>query len=166
MSDPEGRRAQLPEAYGLKEDSRVLPWSHVRERMTAAKHYWIATASAAGSAYCRPVDGIWLDDKLWFGGSPEARWRRNLEQRPDIEVHLEDAASPVILSGRVETFRNDRATAERLLAAALEKYPEYEPKLEHFEDQEELIFRPRMVLAWTLLYEDATRFDLPVEDGP
>ena len=82
LSRREASRPKVPAIYGLKKDSPLLPWSYVSDRMAAAKHYWLVTMSASGWADARPIDGIWLDEKFWFGGSPEARWRG--EQRVDV----------------------------------------------------------------------------------
>ena len=72
-------RPQLPEEYGVPADSDgVLPWEFVEQRLTAAVNYWLATVGPTGAAHVRPVDGVWVDGALCFGGSPKTRWVRNL----------------------------------------------------------------------------------------
>lgn len=153
-------RPEIPEVYIGSEGWRggLLPWSYVEERLSAAKHYWLATVTPKGLPYTRPIDGFWLDDKLFFGGSESARWRRNLADNPGACVNLEDGWQAVILHGEVETVRPDHALAVRLAEASNEKY-DYAQKLEDYEGVEILMFKPRVVIAWKTLYEDATRFE-------
>ena len=72
--------------------------------------------------HTRPVGGFWLDDKLYFGGSPEVRWRRNLERNTAVCVTPEDAEQAVIIHGTVEVGRTDRKLAERFAQTANKKY--------------------------------------------
>ena len=67
-------RPRMPAEYGVPRDDReLLPWSHVSRRMRAAKHYWLATVTPAGAPHCRPIAGMWVDDRLYFGGSADSR---------------------------------------------------------------------------------------------
>ena len=82
---PIASRPRFPREYGVPTHSKgLLPWSHVTERLTSAEHYWICTVNAGAQPHATPVDGIWLDDSLYFGGSSEARWWRNLLANPSI----------------------------------------------------------------------------------
>jgi hypothetical protein len=157
MDGPQGRLIALPSSYGTP--ARILPWSYVDERMTQSQHYWVATTTAGGAPYVRPIDGIWLDRTLYFGSDPQARWRRNIERDPRIEVHLENADAAVIMRGVAQPYKPDRALAERLTAASNAKY-EWQQTVDDVAASEGFMFRPQMVVAWTLLYEDATRWDL------
>lgn len=153
----EPRRAHLPPEYGLPADAPQLPWSYVDERMTAAKHYWVATISPDGSPCVRPVDGIWIDGRLYFGGSPESKWRRNIAADPRISVNLEDGDEAVILEGKADVVRPDRSTAEKLAEVSNAKYG-YGQKPEDYEADAFLEFNPQRALAWKLLFKDATRW--------
>ena len=42
-----------------------------------------------------PVDGLWVDDLWYFGGSPQAIHQRNLRTNSEIVVHLSDAMKAV-----------------------------------------------------------------------
>ena len=73
-------RPQMPAEYGLPKDTKgLLDWSYVREQMTKAQHYWICTVTPDGRPHATPVDGLWIEDRLYFGGSPKTRWQRNLK---------------------------------------------------------------------------------------
>ena len=153
-------RPQIPEVYLGTEGWRadLLPWSYVEERLTEAKHYWLSTVTPKGLPYTRPIDGFWLDDRLYFGGSDKARWRRNLESNPAASINLEDGWQAVIAQGEVQRVQPDHAFAVRLAEVSNEKY-EYGQKAEDYEGVDISMFKPRVVIAWTTLYEDGTRFD-------
>jgi hypothetical protein len=143
--------------YGLPPGSRQLEWAQVDARLAAAPHYWICTVSPSLTAHPRPIDGMWIDQRLYFGGSPESKWRRNLASNQATAVHLDDPEHAVIAEGRVSSVRPDRALAERIVAASNAKYGMAQPA-EVYEGQDLGLFTPSVVLAWDTLYEDATRF--------
>ena len=156
--EPKASRATLPKDYGLPLDSKVLDWSYVDARLAAATHYWLATVGPDGAPHARPVDGMWLDARLYFGGGPQTRWVRNLKSNPRATVHLEDAAQAVILDGEVSTVAPDRDLAERLTAESNRKY-DYNQTPSDYEGVEVMVFTPRVAFAWKQLFQDATRFE-------
>jgi hypothetical protein len=135
----------------------MLPWSHVDERMSASMHYWISTTGPSGAPHARPIDGMWLDGTLYFGGDPESRWKRNLDADPRACVTLENAEQAVILHGRVRTMRPDADLAVRLADASNAKYNMGQTAKDYI-GEEVLAFSPRSAFAWKLLYKDATRW--------
>ncbi|HVS13776.1 MAG TPA: pyridoxamine 5'-phosphate oxidase family protein [Thermoanaerobaculia bacterium] len=151
-------RPRIPAIYGVPTDEKgLLPWSHVDQRMTEARHYWVATVAPDGGPHTRPVDGMWLDATLYFGGSEETRWRRNLAVDPRACVNLEPGEQAVILHGVVALETPDATLAARLAEASNAKY-DYGQTAATYEGKEVLAFRPETAFAWTLLYRDATRF--------
>lgn len=161
---PIASRPQLPAEYGVSQSTKgLLPWSHVTERMTKASHYWMSTVSPDGRPHATPVDGLWLEDRLYFGGSPHTRRQRNLAANPAVCVHLESGTDVVILHGEARHERPDRALATRLAEASTKKYG-YAPKADEYETSGVHVFRPRVAFAWTNLPKDATRWHLPAED--
>jgi hypothetical protein len=130
-----------------------LPWSFVEERLQAAPIYWLTTTSPAGQPHARPVDGVWLDGALCFGGSPETRWSRNLTANPAISVHLASTTDAVILEGTAHFVTDpNHPLAAPSDAASRAKYPQYytnasdeTPPFQPF-----WALRPRTVYAWTL----------------
>ena len=127
--------------------------------MTQAKHYWLATVTPSGTPHARPFDGMWVNDRLYFGGSPESKWWRNLANNPAASVHLEDAERAIILEGSAHLVRPDAALADQLVVASNAKY-DMGQKREHYEGQEIVEFTPRKAFGWKVLYEDATRWRL------
>src|SRR5436309_11917245 len=69
------RSVRFPAAYGTPggPDS-LLAWTYVEKRIQAASNYWITTVGPDARPHARPVDGVWVDGALCFGGSPETRW--------------------------------------------------------------------------------------------
>jgi nitroimidazol reductase NimA-like FMN-containing flavoprotein (pyridoxamine 5'-phosphate oxidase superfamily) len=163
QASPIARRPRSPgRAYGVPKDKKgLLPWNYVVERMTQAQHYWVCTVSAQGRPHATPVDGIWLDDRLYFGGYSETRRHRNLAENPSVCIHLESASDVVILQGEAHDFRApDRDTALRLSQASAQKYG-YGLKPEDYETGSGTFeFRPQVVYAWEPLLKDVTRWDI------
>jgi nitroimidazol reductase NimA-like FMN-containing flavoprotein (pyridoxamine 5'-phosphate oxidase superfamily) len=157
---PAATRPQLPPEYGLSRDAKgLLPWSHVIGRMERAHQYWISTVGPDGRPHATPVDGLWIDGALYFGGSPRTRRQRNLQQNPAVCVHLESASDVVILHGDAKPERADAALARHLSEASKKKYG-YGPAPEEYQKTDVFVFRPRVAFAWTNLPKDATRWTI------
>jgi nitroimidazol reductase NimA-like FMN-containing flavoprotein (pyridoxamine 5'-phosphate oxidase superfamily) len=69
-------------------------------------HYWLATTRPDGRPHVVPLDGLWLDDAWFFGGSAETVKSRNLKANPRAVVHLDDSERAVIVEGRCEDSRS------------------------------------------------------------
>lgn len=167
MTDPTGdtnptaSRADIPPEYGRpKKNHPLVDWSHVEERLTAARVYWIATA-AAGRPRVRPVDGLYVDGVIYLGGSPQTRWVRDLLANPRVTVHLDDGSDVVIVEGVAELLANgvEPELAERLAAASNAKYPEYGMTAASYTGGPgPFAIRPTSALAWRAFPNDVTRF--------
>jgi general stress protein 26 len=157
---PHASRPQIPAVYGIpKHNKGLLPWSYVSERMVVARVYWITTVDANGRPHATPVDGVWLDDRLYFGGSPETRRNRNLARNPAVCVHLESGSDVLILHGEAkELGKEDRELAQSLVEVANEKYG-YSAKAEDYLAGGTYAFAPRKVIAWEALFKNATRWE-------
>ena len=155
---PHASRPIIPADYGVPQGTKgLLPWSHVTERMTQAMHYWICTIGPDGCPHATPVDGLWLDEQLYFGGSPLSRRNRNLAANSAVCVHLESATDVLMLQGEAVLYKPERSVAFRLAEASAEKYG-YAPKPEDYEAAGVHVFQPRVVFAWTQQLADATRW--------
>jgi nitroimidazol reductase NimA-like FMN-containing flavoprotein (pyridoxamine 5'-phosphate oxidase superfamily) len=157
---PSASRPRIP-GYGIPKDRKgLLPWSHVAERMTQAMHYWVSTAGPGARPHATPVDGLWLDDRLYFGGSQQTRRHRNLLANPAVSVHLESGTDVIILEGDALELREpDRDLTTRLSKASAEKYG-YGPKPEDYAKGGVFVLHPRVVFAWKQFPKDATRWVL------
>jgi hypothetical protein len=156
---PNVGRPRMPKDYGLPKDKKgLLPWSYIVQRMTEARHYWICTVTPDGKPHATPVDGLWVRDALYFGGSPETRWWRNIAANQAVSVHLENALEVVIMRGEAHTAaRVSRSLSVVLSNASKEKYG-FAPNAEDYEKGGVYIFRPGVVLAWKQFPRDATRW--------
>jgi nitroimidazol reductase NimA-like FMN-containing flavoprotein (pyridoxamine 5'-phosphate oxidase superfamily) len=146
---PRASRARIPPEYGVpKHDKGLLPWAHVIERMQAATVYWVCAVGPTGRPHATPVDGLWLDDTLYFGGSPAARRQRYLRANPAVSVHLESGHEVVILNGDArESPGLPRELAERLSAASKAKYGYGPAPRDYMAPGRVFVFRPREVFA-------------------
>jgi nitroimidazol reductase NimA-like FMN-containing flavoprotein (pyridoxamine 5'-phosphate oxidase superfamily) len=157
---PVASRPHMP-GYGIPNNKKgMLPWSHVTERMAEAQNYWICTVSPDGRPHATPVWGLWIDDRLYFGGSPQTRRSRNLAENPAVCVHLESGSDVVILHGDAHELRApDRSLVTRLIEASVKKYG-YAPKPEDYEAAAgTFVLHPSWVLAWRQFPKDATRWN-------
>ncbi len=139
----------------------MLPWSFVEDRMAKARNYWVSTTRPDGTPHARPVDGVWIDSALCFGGAPETRWVRNLQRNSAISVHLGSEAEVVILEGAAQYITDPKhPIVEPLLEASRKKYPEYYSGKSPFRPF--WMLRPGVVFAWTLeqFPKSATRWVL------
>jgi hypothetical protein len=146
-------RAGFPSEYGARggDADAVLDWEQVDQRLRDAPNYWITTVSGGGRPHSRPIDGVWLDGGLCFGGSPETRWVRNMQANPAVSVHLPSGEDVVILDGKVEFVTDpDHPLASASTAAGKAKYPQYYPADEPVPQRPFWVFRPSVAYAWTL----------------
>ena len=145
------RAVRFPPQYGTPgEPDSLLPWRYVEDRMLAAPNYWITTVSADARPHARPVDGVWVDGALCFGGSPDTRWVRNLTANPAISVHLSSETEAIILEGTAE-HATDRShpLAQPCMAASKQKYPQYYTG-QDIPFRPFWMLRPTTAFAWTL----------------
>jgi nitroimidazol reductase NimA-like FMN-containing flavoprotein (pyridoxamine 5'-phosphate oxidase superfamily) len=154
----------MPAEYGIpKDEAGLLPWAHVGERMAEAKYYWVSTVSPDGRPHATPVDGLWLDDRLYFGGSPQTRRNRNLAANPAVCIHLENGLDVVILHGDAhELHEPARELTIRLAEESNRKYG-YASKPEEYGAGGVFVFRPSVVIAWKEFPKDVTRWRFPAD---
>jgi len=151
VTQPSARNARFPAEYGDPGDAALVPWSQVEDKLRAALNYWVATVNPNGRPHVRPVDGVWVDGALCFGGSPETRWVRNLQTNPAITVNLGSETEAIILEGAAELITDpDHPLARPSAEASVHKYPQYYPGGEVPSFQPFWAFRPKRAFAWTL----------------
>ena len=159
MSDPIVEKPTIPPDYG--NPTKRLSWADVEARIESATVYWLASTRPDGRPHVVPRDGVWLDGALYYGGSPETVHYKNISQNPDVVMHIGDGMEAFIVEGTVETEMPTQEKAQRLSDTGFAKYPQYgrmEPSM-YMGGVSRL--RPKRVLAWTVLFEDATRFTFP-----
>jgi general stress protein 26 len=131
--------------YKLNNDpSKLLSWDFVVQRMTQARHYWLATTSLDGQPHSTPVWGLWHENRLHIEGNPNSRWIRNLQQNPQISVSLPSGDKVVIIEGNVQFIEDDEldeAAWERLDTAFQTKYAVEQ-------GSPYIVVHPRKIMAW------------------
>ena len=152
--EPIAELLEFPEGYGKA--TTLLKWETVRNDLSSAERYWIATTREDGRPHVVPVDGIWLDDLWYYGGSEDTVHHRTVTANPHVVMHLEDAVKAIIVEGEVRSTTPSTPVAERLAAASQTKYG-YAPPAAEYEKGVLALF-PSRVLAWTMFPKDATRF--------
>jgi hypothetical protein len=150
------RQLALPKSYGTPD--RVLGWPEVEQKLAASKSYWLATTRPDGRPHTVPVDGIWLEDALYFDGDPATVHIRNLRSEPRAVVHTESGESPVIAEGTAKWHQPSQDEIGRLVEATRTKYG-YPVSPDSYSAGTWRL-SPTVVLAWNVLYQDATRFTL------
>lgn len=159
---PSAAPARFPAEYGqsLATTAELLEWGDVADRIATSSNYWLATTTDDGRPYLRPVDGVFVDATLAFGGSPATRWVQHLHQRQAVSVSLPDDDHAVVLEGDVELVTDESLPiAGRVSTTNATKYPQYFSEGAAFLPF--WVLSPRRVYAWTLtgFPNQATRFD-------
>jgi Pyridoxamine 5'-phosphate oxidase len=156
---PTSQPLPLPAAYGTA--TEPMAWSDADRLLTESRVYWIASVRPDGRPHVVPSDGIWLDDALYFGGSPETVHMRNVHADGRAVAHVGDGLeAAVIVEGAVAHETPERPTAERLAGANNAKYADYGMTMtaDAYLETGVTALRARRVLAWTRFPENATRF--------
>ena len=145
-------RPELPAAYGVRAGPEgLLDWRWAEARLERARTYWVATVRPDGRPHVVPVWGVWLDRRFYFGGGGVKA--RNLAGNPAVVVHLESGDEVVIVEGvHDRDAAPGPALRARLREASVAKYGVGGG------DEVVIVIRPRTVLAWHRLPEDATRW--------
>lgn len=146
----------LPTGYG--DTTRTLPWPDIRAELEKARQYWLATVRVDGRPHVVPLDGLWVDDVWYYGGSPDSVHRRTALAHPAATMHLPDPWRVVVVEGEVRLTRPEADLAARLAKLSNEKYADYGYQHDATAYAEVLALHPRRVLAWTSFPSDATRF--------
>ena len=155
MTDPlrSARPARFPDHYGERGGAADVPleWTLVEARLASAPNYWISTVSPDGRPHTRPVDGVWLEGALLFGGSPETTWVRHLLADPRVSVNLPSTEEVVILEGKAVVVEDPaHPLAEPMAAANVVKYPQYHPDGTAAPFRPFWLVRPDRAYAWRL----------------
>jgi nitroimidazol reductase NimA-like FMN-containing flavoprotein (pyridoxamine 5'-phosphate oxidase superfamily) len=156
----------MPAGYGVPEtEEGLLEWRWAVERLEPALNYWFSTTRPDGRPHAMPAWGVWIDDALYFEGSPLTRRARNLAENPAVVVHLESGDAVVILEGEArEAGKPERALAERLAAAFAAKYGttkwEYRPPPDQWDRGGLWLLRPTVAFGWSDFPRDVTRWRL------
>ena len=153
-------RPKFPPGYVDNPISEVS-WDHVARQLTEARNYWLCSVRPDGRPHCVPRWAVFVDGKIYYDGSPETRHARNIAENPHVSLHLESGTEAVILDGKSEPAGVPSADlAQRLSEAYKVKYAEhgYAPEPNQWDEGGLYVFIPRQCLAWTVFFENPTKF--------
>ena len=160
MDSPKISRPTFPKGY-VDNPASSLTWDWVAEQLTEAKHYWLASVRPNGKPHVVPRWGAFMDNKLYYDGSPETRHARNLLGNPNVSLHLESGEKAIILEGMSQPADKPVPEfAKRLAKAISDKYAAlgYSPEPNQWDDGGLYIFTPRQCIAWSKFTDDPTKF--------
>jgi hypothetical protein len=160
MSEPKVTHPQFPPGY-VDHPKSTVSWEYVVQRLSEAKNYWLSSVRPNGRPHTIPRWGVFLEGKFYYDGSPETRHARNLVANPYVTLHLESGDQAVIAEGiSAPAGKPAPELAEKLAAAYCAKYEPhgYAPKPNQWDEGGLYVFTPRKVLAWTVFFENPTKF--------
>jgi pyridoxamine 5'-phosphate oxidase-like protein len=158
-------RPKFPEGY-VDKPVAFLTWDWVTKRLTEAKHYWLCSVrpptpeDPGGRPHVVPRWCVYVDGKLYYDGSPETRHSHNIEQNPNVAVHLENGWEAVILEGTARAAEKPSPELGKKLSEAYKKYKEYgyTPGPHSWDQGGLFVFTPRQCIAWSTFNENPTKF--------
>lgn len=153
----------MPDGYGLPDATDgLLGWDVVEQKLTASRHYWLATVRPDGTPHSVPRWGVWVDSRFYYDGAPTTRHVRNLEHNPACTLTLESGTEVVIVEGVSSATRADPYDLGARLSTAFSKYhPEYAPEPDSWSGDQGgglRMITPKRALAWFDFPRDCTRF--------
>lgn len=138
---------EAPAEYPFpKTEDGMVSWSRAKDLLQQSRYYWLATVRPDGRPHVAPLWGGWVDDLLYFDGSPQTRWGRNIAANPAASVNLESGNDVVIVEGTVEFLITDPELSARLFDIWTEKYGRYQPEAG---TRGIYRLRPRSARAWS-----------------
>ncbi len=155
----------MPDGYGVPtEVDGLLDWSDVVERLVSSDQYWMATTRPDGRPHVVPRWGVWLDDRLYYDGSPQTLHVKNLTRNPACSLHLESGWEVVIVDGESNAAVAPGPNLGGRIAEAMgDKYGAkgYAPEPDAWDGPDTgglRVFTPHKAIAWFDFPKDVTRF--------
>jgi nitroimidazol reductase NimA-like FMN-containing flavoprotein (pyridoxamine 5'-phosphate oxidase superfamily) len=161
MTDPKISRPKFPKGYADNPVSYV-DWEWVTEQLTNSENYWLSSVRPDGRPHVVPRWGAFIDNKFYYDGSPETRHARNINENPNVTLHLESGNKAVIMEGTSKPAgKPEPEFAKRLAETMTSKYASqgYSPEPVQWDEGGLYVFTPRQCLAWTSFYENPTKFE-------
>lgn len=162
MTSPKITRPTFPKGY-VEHPTSEVAWEYVEQRLSESLNYWLCSVRPNGRPHVIPRWGVYLDGKFYYDGSPETRHARNLESNSQVSLHLESGSDVVIMEGMAQPAgKPEPAFAVRLAEAYRAKYASqgYSPEPTQWDEGGLFVFTPRQCIAWTVFFENPTKFVL------
>ena len=142
----------------------MLAWGPVQRMLREARYVWIATTTADGAPHLVEQWCAWVDDTLYFEGSPQTLWARNLARDPRLSFGVQVGDTAAYGSALVDVARRlDRAVAARIARQYATKYGTdfgYRPPVSQYVEGPVFRARPTKLIAFDVreFNTSATRF--------
>jgi hypothetical protein len=160
MTKPKIDRPKLPRGYADHPVSFV-DWEWVAAQMTEAKIYWLCSVRPNGRPHVVPRWGAFIDNQFYYDGSPETRHARNIMENSQVALHLESGSQVVIMEGTSKPAEKPEPGFAKQLAKVIgDKYGDqgYSPNPDQWDEGGLYVFTPQTCIAWTVFYENPTKF--------
>jgi nitroimidazol reductase NimA-like FMN-containing flavoprotein (pyridoxamine 5'-phosphate oxidase superfamily) len=100
----------------------VIEWTQARDRLAAARLFWVATLPVGGGApHVRPVFAVWIDDRLYSTTNGSRAKARNIAADPSIAVTTSTDEMDFIIEGTAAPV-TDEAEMQSVIEAYDTKY--------------------------------------------
>lgn len=153
-------RPKFPKGY-VEQPVAFLDWDWVAAQLSGSLHYWFCSVRPNGRPHVIPRWAVFLDEKIYYDGSPETRHSRNIVLNPHVSVHLEDGTQAIILEGTsAAAGKPSSEMGNRLSQEYKRKYKDlgYAPEPDSWDEGGLFVFTPRQCIAWSKFNEDPTKF--------
>jgi nitroimidazol reductase NimA-like FMN-containing flavoprotein (pyridoxamine 5'-phosphate oxidase superfamily) len=168
VTAPRRDRPQLPKGYIQTTPKGMLTWPAAKKVLTTSPYLWISTADEDGRPHLVQSWGVWVDDVLYFEGSTQTRWAKNLTREPRISFGFQNGDMAVYGEARADIVRApDRKLATKIAKQYTAKYGgrkfKYRPKPEQYTKSHVFRARPEKLIAFdvTKFNTSAARFTFP-----
>ncbi len=160
MDSPKITRPKFPKGY-VDNPTSYVTWDWVAEQLTVSKNYWLCSVRPNNHPHVVSRWGVFMDNKFYYDGSHETRHAQNIIGNPQISLHLESGDRAIILEGVSKpAAKPEPEFANRLASEYRRKYAQhgYSPEPTQWDEGGLYIFTPRQCLAWTVFFENPTKF--------
>lgn len=159
MTNPQVTRPRFPKGY-VENPQALLPWKQVEQKLAEAKHYWLCTVRPDGRPHAIPKWGVWVNNRIYFDGSPQTRHAKNIAGNPFVSLHLESGEKAVIVDGTAKEMKPSPELAASIAREYSAKYAAmgYSPEPNSWDNGGLYEIEPHSVIAWTRFDKDPTKF--------
>ncbi|HET6380163.1 MAG TPA: pyridoxamine 5'-phosphate oxidase family protein [candidate division Zixibacteria bacterium] len=164
-------RPHLPAGYISTGPKGMLSWPPVERMLRTARYLWLATTGPDGGPHLVEQWCAWVDNTLFFEGSPQTRWARNLTRDPRLAFGFQVGDRAAYGEAVVDVAHGlERSLAARVARQYAAKYgPEfgYRPAVEQYVEGPVFRARPRKLIVFDVrrFNTSATRFTFPGMGG-
>jgi hypothetical protein len=152
MPTPKRDRPHLPKGYISTKPKGMIAWPAVKRFLVAAPYVWLSTTNKDGRPHLVQSWSVWVDDVLYFEGSDETRWAKNLARDARLAFGIQHGDKAAYGQAIVDIVRGPgRKLATKVARAYGAKYGrtfKYRPKPEQYEKGHVFRARPEKLIAF------------------